>query len=126
MKDATGFTLLEVIIAMGILIIGIMAVMQLIPSSLLQQRMAQERTITAELANSVMGQLRASGGRALFRGNIPSSILTVYDVYGLYDSYTTNIDHMTGSAEVFLQRVTFTVALPDGREETFVTFVSQP
>lgn len=120
-----GFTLLEVIVALSILIIGIVAIMQLFPQSLLQARIAAERTITAELANSVLGQIRASSAEALFTNKIPSSFLSVYNMYGLYSGYNTTIERLNGASDVFLHRVTFTVTFPDGREETFVTYVAQ-
>jgi len=122
-----GFTLLEVIVALTILVIGIVAIMQLFPNSLLQARMAAERTVTAELANSVLGQVKASGAEALFDGRVPPNLLSVeeiYGAYGLYQGYTTTIQRLNGASEVFLQRVTFTVTFHDGRQETFVTYVA--
>ena len=124
-RGREGFTLLEVLIAMGILLIGIVSIMQLFPHSLMQARMANERTVTAELANSVLGQIRASSAEALFNSRIPGSLLTVYGAYGLYDGYTTSVRRLNGGMDVFLQRVTFTVTFADGREESYTTFVAQ-
>ncbi len=123
--DDSGFTLLEVVVALSILIVGIVGIMQLFPQSLLNARVAAERSITAELANSVMGQIRASSAEALFKNRIPSSFLSVYGLYGLYSGYNTTVERLNGASDVFLQRVTFTVSFPDGREETFVTYVAQ-
>lgn len=120
-----GFTLLEVLIALAILIIGIVAVMQLFPSSLLQARIAAERSITAELANSVIGQVRAASAEALYKNAIPPGLLAVHGSYGLYDGYTTSTNRLGGASEVYLQRVTFTVRFPEGRRETFVTYMAQ-
>lgn len=129
MKRKDGFTLLEVLVALTILVIGIVAIMQLFPLSLMQARMANELTITAELANSVMGQIRASGAEALHGGKIPQNMLStaksVYEIYGLYEGYNTSVQRLNGSSEVFLQRVTFTVDFADGRQESFVTYVTK-
>lgn len=123
--NAAGFTLLEVVVALSILIVGIVAIMQLFPQSLLQARVAAERTVTAELANSVLGQIRASSAEALYQNKIPSTFLSVYNQYGLYSGFNTTVERMNGAGDVFLQRVTLTVTFPDGREETFVTYVAQ-
>ena len=115
-----GFTLLEVLIALGILMFGIVAVMQFFPTSLLQARMAVERTISAELANSTMSQIRAAGAYYLFYGDMVS-LNSVNEVDGLY---STTVQRLSGGPEVRLQRVTFTVTLPNDRTETFVTYVA--
>lgn len=128
-KENEGFTLLEVLIALSVLIFGIVAVMQLFPVSLLQARMAAERTISAELANSVMGEIRASGAAALFYSLIPAETLNainrIYQSYAIYEGFTTSVQRMNGGADVFLQRVTFSVEFPEGRRENFVTYVAQ-
>ena len=120
-----GFSLLEVLVALGIMVIGIVAVMQLFPTSLLQARMAAERTIAAELANSMMSQIRASGATALFYGNMAGLVNTLYQQYGLYSAFSTSVQRLEGGPQTALQRVTFTVILPDNRTETFVTYVAR-
>ncbi len=125
MKSKGGFTLLEVLIALAILMVGIVAIMQLFPRSLLQARVAAERTITAELANSVLGQIRASSAKALFDKRVPGQLLSAYTVYGLYDGYTTTVQRLNGSGNTYLQRVTFSVTFPDGRIEQYVTYVAE-
>ncbi len=120
-----GFTLLEVVIAMAILLIGIVSIVSLFPSSLMQARMANERTVTAELANSVLGQIRASSAEALYNSRIPRSLLAIYGVYGLYEGYSTNVRRLNGASDTFLQKVTFTVSFADGRKESYTTFVAQ-
>lgn len=126
-----GFTLLEVLIALAILVGSIVAVMQLFPRSLLQARMAAERTVTAELANSVLGQIRATGAEAVYNRQLPRALLTmdaIYTVegtYGLYHNYSTTVQRLNGASETFLQRITFVVDMPDGRQEKFTTFVSK-
>jgi len=123
-KQAEGFTLIEVLVALGILIIGIVGVMQLFPSSLDAARQASERTITSQTAHSVLGQIRSSSAEALFRGQIPDYLENLNRANGLY-GYTTTVDRIAGAAEVYLQRVTFVVTFSDGRNETFTTYVSR-
>ncbi len=135
-RERGAFTLLEVLVALTVLIVGIVAVMQLFPASLIQARMAAERTISAELANSHLDEIRASGASELFNGNLPRGLLAsvaaasgIYEEYetgsALYEDFSASVARLRGAAEVYLQRVTFTVTLPDGREETFVTFVAK-
>lgn len=120
-----GFTLLEVMVALAILATSIVAIMQLFPHSLLQARMAAERTITAQLADATLGQIRQSSAAAVFYNRIPQHLINVYQVYGLYQDYSTTVERLTSSSEVFLQRVTFTVSFAEDRHEKFVTFISQ-
>ncbi len=119
-----GFTLLEVLIALGILLIGIIGVMQLFPASLINARRAAERTITSQTAHSVLGQIRASSAEALFRGQIPLDLIRLDDANAIYN-FTTTVERLNGAAEVYLQRVTFTVTFSDGRSENFTTFVTR-
>jgi prepilin-type N-terminal cleavage/methylation domain-containing protein len=121
MKDQ-GFTLLEVLIALTILAVGIMAVMQLFPASLTSAREAVEDTVSAELADSHLGKVRAAGGDRLMRGL--SSIDTVYSAQAVYNSFQSNVQRLRGADGVGLQRVTFRVDMPDGRQQTFVTYVT--
>ncbi len=119
-----GFTLIEVIIALGILLIGIVGVMQLFPASLTSARRATERTITSQTAHSVLGQIRASSAEALFRGQIPLELIQLDDANSIYN-FSTTVQQLSGAAEVYLQRVTFTVTFSDGRSENFTTFVTR-
>ena len=119
-----GFTLIEVLVAMGILLIGIIAIMQLFPESLSNARRAAERTITSQTAHSVLGQIRASSAEALFRGQIPLELIQLDDANSIYN-FSTTVEQLGGAAEVYLQRVTFTVTFSDGRSENFTTFVAR-
>jgi prepilin-type N-terminal cleavage/methylation domain-containing protein len=122
MKHREGFTLLEVLIALTILAVGIMAVMQLFPVSLTSARQAIEDTVSAELADSQLGKVRASGADRLMRGL--SSIQTVSAGYSVYSNYQSSVQRMRGAGGVGLQRVVFRVEMPDGREQAFVTYVA--
>ncbi len=119
-----GFTLLEVLVALAIIVIGIVSTMQLYPSSLLQARIAAERTVTAQTANSVFGEIRASSAKALFENQVPAELLSDPDASSLF-GYRTTIQRLPGASGVYLQRVTLTVTFANGRRETFVTYVSR-
>lgn len=122
-----GFTLLEVLIALAILAVGIVAAMQLFPASLRQSRMAAERTAAANLANSELSRLRA-----IDVGNDFSSWLdrngldllsTTERAYALYNGWSTTVQRTAGLSDTY--RVTFSVQMLDGRRETFVTYVTR-
>ncbi len=119
-----GFTLLEVMIALAILLIGILGVSVLFPEGLNNARRASQRTITSQTAHSVLGQIRASSAEALFRGQIPLELIQLDDANAIYN-FTTTVERLGGAAEVYLQRVTFTVTFSDGRSENFTTFVAR-
>ena len=123
-KECKGFTLLEVLIALAIVVVGIIAAMQLFPVSLRQARMSAERTVTAETASSVFGEIRASGAEALFEQRLSAELLeTPRDTR--FFGYHTSLQSMPGAAEVQLQRITLIVKFADGREEKFVTYVAR-
>ncbi len=120
-----GFTLIEVLVALFILMLGIGAVMYLFPASLSAARAAAERTRTSQTAHSVISQIRASSAEALYNERLLPTLLTqqMYsaNVYG----YSTSVQRLAGAAEVYLQRVTFAVTLANGQTETFTTYVAE-
>ncbi len=124
LRRGGGFTLIEVIVALAILLVGIVGVMQLFPVSLINSRRASERTITSQTAHSVLGQIRASSAEALFRGQIPLELIQFDNANAIYN-FSTTVEKLGGAAEVYLQRVTFTVSFSDGRSENFTTFVTR-
>jgi type II secretion system protein I len=128
MKNEHGFTLLEVLIALAIVGIGIIAVMQLFPSSLKQARMAAERTAAANVANSELGQLRSINNQGDFRSWLDANSLKFISaagekIYALYGGWQTSVQRLSDSEETY--RVTFNVKMLDGRSETFVTYVTK-
>ena len=88
-------------------------------------RMANERTVTAELASSVLGQIRASGAEALFDKRIHGPLLAAHTVEGIYDGFAISVRSLNGADYTFLQRITFAVTFPDGRDESYTTFVAK-
>ena len=129
----SGFTLLEVVVALSILTLGIIAIMQLFPQSLAQSRIAQERTVVASLAKTELGKVKAGGVGGQLAAWAEENALRVLTqaqrAYTLYDSWRSSVQRVVGSGaagvDVDLYRVTFSVRMLDGREESFVTYVTQ-
>jgi prepilin-type N-terminal cleavage/methylation domain-containing protein len=131
-RHARGFSLVEVIVALAILGIGILAFMRFFPLGLRNVQIAQERSAASELANDRLGRIQMAGPRQLeLTGVFGSSynltnIIAAEAAYGNYvfEGFTTSVQAMPGSSQHGLKRVTFAVELPDGRRETFVTYIS--
>jgi uncharacterized protein (TIGR02598 family) len=126
-KERDGFTLVEVLIALTILGVAIVAIIKLFPDSLRQARVAAERTVVAQLANSRMGQVRSGGADTLLQRQPDYLTLKAAEQNQslMYQGYGSSVQHMRGTDETYLQRVTFTVKMPDGRVENFVTYVAK-
>lgn len=127
-KYQRGFTLVEVIVALTILSIGIIAIMRLFPTSIQQTRIAAERQQASFLAKSELGQLRAGGVGPGMSGwatdNAFHSLAQAGGEYtGLYKSWTSTVKRV--SSDVDLYRVTLNVEMFDGRRERFVTYVTE-
>lgn len=126
-KYNRGFTLLEVMVALTILSIGIIAIMKLFPRSIQQTRLAAERQQVSFLAKTELGQLRAAGvGPGLANWTLNNAFRNIDAAggnYGMYKSWTSTVRRV--SSEVDLYRVTFNVEMYDGRRERFVTYVTE-
>lgn len=131
-----GFTLVEVLVAMVILGVGIVAIMRLFPMSLQQSHRAAQRTMVASLARTELGRVRAGGVfsqdqfqpwmREWAQRNALRSVSEAQRAYAMYDSWRTSVQRVSGGAlGSDLYRVTFAVRLFDGREEKFVTYVTE-
>lgn len=125
--NRSGFTLVEVMVALTILAIGIMAIMRIFPESMRQSQQAAERQQVAFLAKTELGNLRAAGIRNLVgewaNNNAYQNIAAAGGNYGMYKSWTTSVNRI--SSDVDLYRVTFNVEMHDGRRERFVTYVTE-
>ena len=127
-KYQRGFTLVEVIVALTILSIGIIAIMRLFPTSIQQTRIAAERQQASFLAKTELGQLRAAGTGSGLSGwaaqNTFRSLAEAGGEYrGMYKSWTSTVKRV--SSDVDLYRVTLNVEMFDGRRERFVTYVTE-
>lgn len=137
-REKHGFSPVEVLIAMGILAIGIIAVVRLFPSGLAFTRVAQEKTIASELAGSNLARMRMAGAGNLIglaqAGGLYSGAAsaTLYNMgvgqrnptQEIVGGYAASVRRMNGGEDQALVRVTFTVDLPDGRRENFVTYIT--
>ena len=127
-RGDAGLSLLEVLVAGAIFAIGIVGVMRLFPEALRQIQTANQRSISATLAESEFGRVRVEGAESLSQRSavLPGSVINaIYATDEIYQGYTTTSIGMPGSANTHLQRVTFTVQMADGREERYVTYVSK-
>lgn len=126
-KKNAGFTLVEVLVALTLLAVGIVGVLTLFPQSLRQTRIAQERTTVATLARTELGRVRTGGvGDPLNEWAIRNAfreLTAAQQAYALYESWRANVSRVGGDVDLF--RVTFSVRLFDGREEKFVTYLTE-
>lgn len=131
MRRNGGYTFLEMLIAMTILIVGIVAIMRMLPIALREAHLAGERSVAAQFADAQLGMARATGGEALMLEpfNFPASarrtLASAQQTYSMYTGWQAGIERMRGASEVYLQRVVFSVEMPDGRLESFVTYVTR-
>lgn len=135
LREERGFSPIEVLIAMAILAVGILAVMKLFPSGLRASRVAQERTIAAELADANLGRLRMTGATnvlgmataaAIYNTSTASGVYLDgrIDTDGIADGYSTVVSRVGGPLDENRVRLVFSVDFPDGRRENFVTYVT--
>lgn len=131
MKRNGGYTFIEMLVAMTILIIGIVFIMRMLPAALRSAHMAGERSVAAQFAGSQLGLTRAAGAEViqLDDTNFPQSarmaLTSAEQVYNMYTGWQSDLQRMSGAAETYLQRVVFSVEMPDGRRESFVTYVTR-
>lgn len=127
MNRTAGFTLIEVVVALTILTVGIIAIMQLFPASLTQSRVAAERTVVASLAKTELGRVKAGGvGNQLeswIAENALKALTEAQRAYALYEGWRATVQRIGGDIELY--RVTFSVRMFDGRDENFVTYVTR-
>ena len=66
-RNEEGFTLIEILLAMGIFMVGVMAIMAVFPKATSDILKSENDNITAACADSIMGAL--SGGVRQYAGN---------------------------------------------------------
>ncbi|MFO7775560.1 MAG: hypothetical protein R6W89_07150 [Candidatus Hydrogenedentota bacterium] len=146
-KANSGATLLEVLVALGILIIGIIGTVQLFPISLEQLQRSNESTVVSRMAASRLDEVQTTSGEGLtlrrlqdsprFR-YVPGETAPDPDENGngngagelqlpqdrqLFESYTTSVQRVPGAPH--LHRVTMNVRMHDGRYKQYVTYVTR-
>ena len=125
-KADAGFTLMEVLVALAVLLIGLVSVMTLFPQSLSLASTAHKKTIAAEEATQVMGEISQIGADALYYEQIDPDRLTK-DPDNEPVGVVTTTQRMGGTnSNSRLQRVTITVTFPNGSTESFSTYVVNP
>lgn len=145
-KANSGVTLLEVLVALGILSIGIIGTVQLFPLSLEQLQRSNESTVVSRMAASRLDEVKTTGGEGLTLRRLKESSRFSY-VPGetappeengngngngelqlpqdrqLFESYTTSVQRVPGAPH--LHRVTVNVRMHDGRYKQYVTYVTR-
>lgn len=121
-----GFTLVEILVALAILLVGLVSVLVLFPQSLSQANTANKKSVSADHAREVLGEISQLGADYLYFDQIDKEILHKDAEGGVFGYETTvqRIEH--GGANSRLQRVTFTVTFPNGTSERYTTFVVKP
>lgn len=128
MKRNEGYTFIEVLIAMTILIVGIVAIMRMLPIALDQSQGANERTLAAIQADQQLGVARAAGAEDLV---LRQNANWRYELQGketgnvMYTAWNRSIQRMADPGGGYLQRVVVSVEMPDGRKESFMTYVAR-
>jgi len=126
MNGNKGFTLLEVVVALTILAVGIVAIMRLFPMSLRQSQVAAERTTVASLARYKLGEVKVGGVgdqlAAWAEENALKQLNEAQRAYELYEGWRSTVQRIGGDVDLY--RITFSVRMFDGREEMFVTYVT--
>lgn len=160
-----GFTLIEVLVSLGILFGGLIAVTQLFPISLTNARIAAERNVVSQMAQSRLAEVRAMGAETFYARQVvsfgdfarffannpqitdpdqflaenptPGVLTRVQDLIlnqsleslvasgNLYTGVYSTINHYNRVGNIYHQRITMDVLLPDGRREPFVVHVTR-
>ncbi len=128
-KERSGYSLVELLIALTILGIGLMATLRLFTQSLDNVQTANQRAVVSQLAESYMGRARAAGAKDLLVYR-PRSVTVDAEAdnsedLAFFNNWSMHTEHVSAQEEVFLQRLTLVFELPDGRRETFVTYVAR-
>ncbi len=122
-----GFSLLEVLIALAILAMGIVAIVLLFPTALARQQQASERSTIVSLARAKMSETRVFGPVWTATNWLDQNALHLIEqgarAYTIYDSWRANVT--AGAGMPGLYRVTFVVRLNSGQTEEFVTYVTE-
>ncbi|HOK08410.1 MAG TPA: prepilin-type N-terminal cleavage/methylation domain-containing protein [Candidatus Hydrogenedens sp.] len=123
-----GFTLLEIVIALAIIAGGLVAVFALFPSALKLLTDSAADANISNLARTELSRVRVSGALSTglnlwLKDTAFQMIETTASAYELYQHYGASASRVPSGKDLY--RVTFKVRLNDGREERFVTYVTE-
>lgn len=124
--ESKGFTLLEILVALSILLVGLTSVLVLFPQSLSQASTANQKTNASNQASEIFGEIGQIGADALYYDRVPYDKLRRSSDDGSYGFTTTTQRIGDGSTDSKLQRVTLTVTFPNGTSQTYATYVVKP
>lgn len=120
-RRSGGFTLLEVIFAMGILAIGLLAVAALLPVAAIQQKRALDDQLGTSFGLSALSTIKAAG-RTAFSGTLySSSTAAPYRDVPLLPAYT-----LTDPNKVFEYRVCYSIENTGGPMNVAVFVYRKP
>lgn len=125
-NSRAGFTLLEVLVALAILLVGLVSILVLFPRSLSQAGTANRKAQSADAASEVLGEVQQIGADYLYYNQIDQDLLHERNPAAAFEYTTTAQRHQHGNADTKLQRVTYTVTYPNGTHQTFMTYVVLP
>lgn len=124
--NSRGFTLVEVLLAMAILLIAILGVAVLLPTALRQSTRAAQLTAATLEAESIVSRARRFG-RADLRGFPPQDLVTLdsaAEIYSTYRKPVVELLYQIDAASDLYSTLRIEVELPDGGKQTFVTYVA--
>lgn len=128
-RNARGFTLIEVLVAMVILGIGILGVTILFPAALRDSQRASGTTVAAVYADSVIDVLRAQGYRAIGQMWPESQQIEILrradEIYRLYGEPDVRIIYLVSAANDLYATVVVKIPFPDGRTEEYVSYIAR-
>jgi prepilin-type N-terminal cleavage/methylation domain-containing protein len=130
-----GFTLLETVVALSLLAIGVLGTLELFPLAMRNQQIAVERSSVASMVRTELGKLRSG---AIARQEDFDEFLAEWivenayrgpDISGkqLHNGWRASVEAVAGGYDqsVKLYRVTISVDLVGGQNETFVTYLTE-
>jgi len=114
-RSVSGFTLVEVSIAMAVALIGLLAVIGMVANGLKSSRSAIDNAIPAMIANDIFSQVRATystywNGASLNTSSKPTDPNLYYDAFGV----TNNVTPYYQVAITYANDITFPVSLQQG------------
>ncbi len=128
-KKTSGFTLIEVLVAMVILAIGILGVTILFPAALRDSRRASGLTVASVYADSVIDTLRAQGYRSLAQlwpdGGAIEILRRADETYFLYGETDVRIIYLVSAVNDLYATVVVKIPFPDGRTEEYVSYIAR-